>query len=127
MSAIGALTLIAMDVFFALHGSTARYTYTKAYAILELVLVGLTVLLNLATTLLIVVRLWLAGRRINSVFYMPVIIMVVESGALYTVAMICYLIIALKGEVSDDLPSLLSSVYGDHSVLCTIRSLPAYT
>ncbi|KAG8864332.1 hypothetical protein FRB96_006154 [Tulasnella sp. 330] len=85
-----------MNAIFTRHPPTARET--KIYTILVLALVGITVVLNLATTLLIVIKLWLGGRRIGSGFYKPVMMMIVESGALYTVGMISYLIVALVGK-----------------------------
>ncbi|KAG9000818.1 hypothetical protein FRB94_005144 [Tulasnella sp. JGI-2019a] len=96
-SAMGALFLIAMDVFFSIHGTTAERL--DDFLTLELVLVAVTVGLNLSITMLIILKLWSAGQKANNSIYKSVIIMLVESGVLYLAVMIAYMVSVITQNV----------------------------
>lgn len=93
--------LLALNVLSAYDddGQTRTVLYDK------LLLLGcaISIAVNVFLTGAIVLKLWMTGTRTKTRFYLPFILIFVESGAIQTAGILFYVIASLAGNVSDGL------------------------
>lgn len=105
----GGCVVIAYDILIDVHGYSAKYQ--DPYMVWTEALVAAEMLVTWVVTGLIIGKLWWVGRRSKAAAqpggppvnrYRSIIIALVESGALYSVTMLIFLILWIPKWVSED-------------------------
>lgn len=102
---IGGILVLVVDLQRAIRASTAE-VIDNPWSDWNVLWLPTTLLLNCLVTGLIVRALWLADRRLQSVDegqcrrYSPLIVRIVQSGAIYVVVIGAYLVVYFGGYVS---------------------------